>query len=496
MISFIVALILLVGGYFVYGKLVERIFGVDSSRPTPAITKADGIDYVAMPTWRVFLIQFLNIAGLGPIFGAIMGILFGPAAYLWIVFGTIFAGAVHDYLSGMMSLRRDGMSLPEIVGEELGTGVKQVMRVFALLLLILVGAVFVINPADLLAGLTVTYASDASGNLPDWLQQINAVMPIQWWWVAIVFLYYMLAMLLPIDKLIGRLYPVFGFALLFMAVGILVMLFAHADALPELTDGLYNRHPQSTTTPIFPMMFITIACGAISGFHATQSPLMARCLKNERMGRPVFYGAMVTEGIVALIWAAAAVAFTGSFENLAHYLSGSTPAVLVNEISTGWLGAFGGFLALLGVVFAPITSGDTALRSARLIAADFLHFDQSRLRNRIIISLPIFAASFAIMMVDFDVLWRYFAWCNQTLSVFTLWAITVWLARAGKCYWISLIPALFMTVVTITYIFYAPEGFALNHTLSTVIGVSVAVLFAALFVRFLRLQSSKRVMQG
>lgn len=496
MISFIVALILLVGGYFVYGKLVERVFGVDSNRPTPAITKADGIDYIAMPTWRVFLIQFLNIAGLGPIFGAIMGILFGPAAYLWIVFGTIFAGAVHDYLSGMMSLRRDGMSLPEIVGEELGTGVKQVMRVFALLLLILVGAVFVINPADLLAGLTVTYASDASGNLPGWLQQINAVMPIQWWWVAIVFLYYMLAMLLPIDKLIGRLYPVFGFALLFMAVGILVMLFAHADALPELTDGLYNRHPQSATTPIFPMMFITIACGAISGFHATQSPLMARCLKNERMGRPVFYGAMVTEGIVALIWAAAAVAFTGSFENLAHYLSGSTPAVLVNEISTGWLGAFGGFLALLGVVFAPITSGDTALRSARLIAADFLHFDQSRLRNRIIISLPIFAASFAIMMVDFDVLWRYFAWCNQTLSVFTLWAITVWLARAGKCYWISLIPALFMTVVTITYIFYAPEGFALNHTLSTVIGVSVAVLFAALFVRFLRLQSSKRVMQG
>ncbi len=496
MISFIVALILLVGGYFVYGKLVERIFGVDSSRPTPAITKADGIDYVAMPTWRVFLIQFLNIAGLGPIFGAIMGILFGPAAYLWIVFGTIFAGAVHDYLSGMMSLRRDGMSLPEIVGEELGTGVKQVMRAFALLLLILVGAVFVINPADLLAGLTVTYASDASGNLPGWLQQINAVMPIQWWWVAIVFLYYMLAMLLPIDKLIGRLYPIFGFALLFMAVGILVMLFAHADALPELTDGLYNRHPQSATTPIFPMMFITIACGAISGFHATQSPLMARCLKNERMGRPVFYGAMVTEGIVALIWAAAAVAFTGSFENLSHYLSGSTPAVLVNEISTGWLGAFGGFLALLGVVFAPITSGDTALRSARLIAADFLHFDQSRLRNRIIISLPIFAASFAIMMVDFDVLWRYFAWCNQTLSVFTLWAITVWLARAGKCYWISLIPALFMTVVTITYIFYALEGFALNHTLSTVIGVLVAVLFAALFVRFLRLQSSKKVMQG
>ena len=495
MISFVVALILLVGGYFVYGKFVERVFGVDGNRPTPAITKADGIDYIAMPTWRIFLIQFLNIAGLGPIFGAIMGILFGPAAYLWIVFGTIFAGAVHDYLSGMMSLRRDGMSLPEIVGEELGTGVKQGMRVFALLLLILVGAVFVINPADLLAGLTVTYAADASGALPGWLQQIDAVLPIKWWWVAIVFLYYMLAMLLPIDKLIGRLYPLFGFALLFMAVGILVMLFVHADALPELTDGLYNRHPKSETTPIFPMMFITIACGAISGFHATQSPLMARCLKNERMGRPVFYGAMITEGIVALIWAAAAVAFTGSFENLAQYLSGSTPAVLVNDISTGWLGAFGGFLALLGVVFAPITSGDTALRSARLIAADFLHFDQTSLRNRIIISLPIFVASFAIMMVDFDILWRYFAWCNQTLSVFTLWAITVWLARTGKCYWISLIPALFMTVVTVAYIFYAPEGFALGHTLSTVIGVVVAVLFTALFVRFLRLQSAGKMLQ-
>lgn len=494
MISFVIALILLVVGYFVYGKFTERVFGIDSNRPTPAITKADGIDYIAMPTWRVFLIQFLNIAGLGPIFGAIMGILFGPAAYLWIVFGTIFAGAVHDYLSGMMSLRRDGMSLPEIVGEELGTGVKQVMRVFALLLLILVGAVFVINPADLLAGLTVTYTADASGNLPDWLQQVNSILPIQWWWVIIVFVYYMLAMLLPIDKVIGRLYPIFGFALLFMAVGILVMLFFHADALPELSDGLYNRHPKSATTPIFPMMFITIACGAISGFHATQSPLMARCLKNERMGRPVFYGAMVTEGIVALIWAAAAVAFTGSFDNLSQYLDGSTPAVLVNEISTGWLGSLGGLLALLGVIFAPITSGDTALRSARLIAADFLHFDQSSLRNRIIISIPIFAASFAIMMVDFNISWRYFAWCNQTLSVFTLWAITVWLAREGKCYWISLIPALFMTVVTVSYIFYAPEGFAIDYTISVVTGVVVALLFAVLFARFLRLRSNKAML--
>lgn len=497
MVSFLTALVLLVAGYFIYGVCIERIFGIDANRPTPAIAKADGIDYIALPTWRVFLIQFLNIAGLGPIFGAIMGILYGPAAYLWIVLGTIFAGAVHDYMSGMLSLRRGGISLPEIVGQELGTGVKQTMRAFSLLLLILVGAVFVINPADLLSGLTFSYAS-ADGNLPGWLQTLDAVMPVQWWWVAIIFVYYMLATLLPIDKLIGKLYPIFGFALLFMAAGIMVMLFFHADALPELTDGLHNRHPQADAAPIFPMMFITIACGAISGFHATQSPLMARCLKNERMGRPVFYGAMVTEGIVALIWAAAAVAFTGSFDNLAEYLSahGNKPAVLVNEISTGWLGTFGGFLALLGVVFAPITSGDTALRSARLIAADFLRIDQSRLRNRLLVSIPIFALAFAIMLIDFNILWRYFAWCNQTLAVFTLWAVTVWLARERRCYWVTLLPALFMTVVTVSYIMFAPEGFSLGYGLSVGTGLAVAAVFAVMFFRFVRLAGGDKVQGG
>lgn len=486
MISFLVALVALIAGYFVYGKIVERIFGVDATRPTPAVTKTDGVDFIPMPTWRIFLIQFLNIAGLGPIFGAIMGVLYGPAAYLWIVFGTIFAGAVHDYLSGMLSLRRGGVSLPEIIGDELGNSVKQVMRVFSLLLLILVGAVFVINPAELLTGFTLQYAGGDSGVTPAWLQAITNIMPLQWWWVIVVFVYYLLATLLPVDKIIGKLYPIFGFALLFMAVGILVALFFNAESMPEITDGLHNRHPQADVMPIFPMMFISIACGAISGFHATQSPLMARCLKNERLGRPVFYGAMVVEGVVALIWAAAAIAFTGSFEGLADYLAanGSKPAVLVNNISVEWLGAAGGFLALLGVIFAPITSGDTALRSARLIAADFLKFDQAPMRNRLIITIPIFALSFAIMMVDFNILWRYFAWSNQTLSVFTLWALTVWLAREKKCYWVTLLPAIFMTVVSVSYIMFAPEGLSLGYHLSVGIGVTVALLFTALFVRY------------
>lgn len=494
MVSFLIALLALVAGYFIYGVFVERIFGADAERLTPAVVKADGIDYIALPTWRVFLIQFLNIAGLGPIFGAIMGILYGPAAYLWIVLGTIFAGAVHDYMSGMLSLRRGGVSLPEVVGQELGTGVKQVMRVFSLLLLILVGAVFVINPADLLSGLTFSYASGAAGDVPEWLQRLDGVMSVQWWWVVIIFAYYVLATLLPIDRLIGKLYPIFGFALLFMAAGIMIVLFFHADSLPEMTEGLHNRHPQSGSTPIFPMMFITIACGAISGFHATQSPLMARCLKNERLGRPVFYGAMVTEGVVALVWAAAAVAFTGSFDNLADYLAshGNKPAVLVNEISTGWLGALGGFLALLGVVFAPITSGDTALRSARLIAADFLHVDQTGLRNRLLVSIPIFVLAFVVMLVDFNVLWRYFAWCNQTLAVFTLWAVTVWLARDGRCFWVTLIPAFFMTVVTVSYILFAPEGFSLDYGWSVGAGFAAAVVLGVLFVRFVRLRSRDR----
>lgn len=475
MISFVIALFILVAGYFTYGKFVSKVFGQDPGRQTPVHTMADGVDYVALPTWKIFLIQFLNIAGLGPIFGAIMGVMYGPAAFLWIVFGTIFAGAVHDYLSGMLSLRENGASLPEIVGRQLGNGIKNVLRVFALLLMILVGAVFVYNPADLLAMLT-----------PESLDRT--------FWIVLIFAYYMAATLLPVDKLIGKLYPLFGVALLFMAIGIMVMLFFHADTVPEVWDQFYNHKANPEANPIFPMMFVSIACGAISGFHATQSPMMARCLKNERHARPVFYGAMVTEGIVALIWAAAAVAFTGSYDNLQEFLGTGSPAILVNDLSRTWLGTFGGVLAILGVVAAPITSGDTALRSARLIAADFMGIKQKKIMKRLLISLPIFAICFIIMLLPYDALWRYFAWCNQVLSVFTLWAVTVYLAKERRLYVISLLPAIFMTCVTVTYIFFAPEGFGIiaQHLLgvsgayifSIGMGLATAAAFVTLFFRF------------
>lgn len=478
MLSFSIALIVLIAGYFTYGKFVSRVFGQDALRPTPVTRHADGVDFVELPTWKVFLIQFLNIAGLGPIFGAIMGVMFGPAAFLWIVFGTIFAGAVHDYLSGMLSLRNDGASLPEIVGNQLGTGIKNTMRVFSLLLMILVGAVFVYNPADLLAMLT-----------PESLDRM--------FWIVVIFAYYMLATLLPIDKLIGKLYPLFGFALLFMAVGILVALYAHSSAMPEIWSEFYNHKPNPEASPIFPMMFVSIACGAISGFHATQSPMMARCLKNEKHARPVFYGAMVTEGIVALIWAAAAIAFTGGYDGLQDFLGNGSPAILVNSVSKSWLGTVGGILAVLGVIAAPITSGDTALRSARLIAADFMGVKQRKIVNRLMISLPIFAICFVIMLLPYEALWRYFAWCNQVLAVFTLWAVTVYLAKEHKLYLITLIPALFMTAVTVTYIFFAPEGFgaitdslwgiSIAYEWALAIGLGTSALLLMLFVRFLRL---------
>ena len=481
MFSFSVALLILIIGYFLYSKVVERIFGADYSRETPVHSMSDGVDYVPLPSWKIFLIQFLNIAGLGPIFGAIMGVMFGPAAFLWIVFGTIFAGAVHDYLSGMLSLRRGGASLPEIVGHELGSKVKNSMRGFSLLLMILVGAVFVYNPADLLAMLT-----------PESLNRT--------FWVVLIFVYYMCATLLPIDKLIGKLYPVFGLALLFMAVGILVMLYIHGASMPEIWTEFYNHKADSEANPIFPMMFVSIACGAISGFHATQSPMMARCLKTEKHARPIFYGAMAAEGVVALIWAAAAITFTGGYSGLQDFLGNSSPAVLVDTLSRSWLGTFGGILAILGVIAAPITSGDTALRSARLIAADFMNIKQKKITSRLMVSVPLFLVCFIIMLLPYDALWRYFAWCNQVLAVFTLWTLTVYLARKGKIYIITLIPALFMTAVTTTYIFYAPEGlgiitdsllgFRISYELSVAIGLGITAIFAFLFARFLKGQKA------
>ncbi|HRF68149.1 MAG TPA: carbon starvation CstA family protein [Muribaculum sp.] len=466
MTLFLVSLAVLVGGYFIYGLFVERVIGCEPKRVMPCYSKQDGVDYMPLPTWKVFLIQFLNIAGLGPIFGAIMGVMYGPAAFLWIVFGTIFAGAVHDFLSGVISIRRDGASLPEIVGAELGAGVKQLMRVFSLALMVLVGAVFILTPAELIAGMT-----------PGWMDST--------FWIIAIFVYYMLATLLPIDKLIGNIYPVFGLALLFMAVGIMSVLIFGDVAIPDgISDGLYNRSPSAGSMPLFPMMFVSIACGAISGFHATQSPMMARCLKNERLARPVFYGAMVAEGIVALIWAAAAIAFTGGYGELSAFLSehGGT-AGLVHAISIDWLGAFGGVLAILGVVAAPITTGDTALRSARLIAADFMRYQQKTVVRRLVVSVPIFALTFFIMQIDFAILWRYFAWCNQTLAVFTLWAVTVYLARHHKFYWLTMLPALFMTCVCTSYILYAPEGLSFRYDVSIMLSLLTAAAALAWFVK-------------
>ena len=460
MITFASSLLLLLLGYLVYGTIVERVFGADKDRATPCYTKADGVDFIPMASWRVFLIQFLNIAGTGPIFGAIMGILFGPSAYLWIVFGCIFAGATHDYMSGMISLRKGGASLPELVGDELGSTARFFLRVVSVGVLVLVGTVFVTTPASLLATLT-----------PNW-----GAFGTVTFWTILVFLYYILATLLPVDALIGRIYPLFGCALLFMAFGIGISIFTHEGWMPEVFDGLASQHPKGLG--IFPMLCITIACGAISGFHATQSPLMARCIKNERLGRPIFYGSMITEGVVALIWAAAAIKFAGSYQNLADM---GNPATVVGAICKGWLGTAGAVLAVLGVVAAPITSGDTAFRSARLIVADFIHIKQDKLWRRLALSLPLFAISVVLMLVNFDVLWRYFAWFNQSFSCFTLWAVTVWLFHQKKCFWITLIPALFMTMVCSSYIVVAPEGFHFPIPVGLAVGAVFDLVCLGLF---------------
>ena len=449
-------------GYFIYGRYISRMFGVDEKRATPAVTKNDGVDYIEMPTWKIFMIQFLNIAGLGPIFGAIMGAKFGTSSYLWIVLGTIFAGAVHDYLSGMVSLRNAGASLPQIVGKYLGKKTERVMIIFTLLLMVLVVAVFVLQPAQLIAGMTPT--------------NLNV-----YFWVIVIFAYYLIATILPIDKVIGNVYPLFGAALMFMAIGILVVLFIKQPELPEIWNGFGTKYESG---PIFPMMFISIACGAISGFHATQSPLMARCLKNERHGRPVFYGAMVVEGIVALIWAAAATTF------FQEHGSNFTAAQVVDFLCKDWLGALGGILAILGVIAAPITSGDTAMRSARLILADMLHMEQKSIYKRLLLCVPLFVASLGLLVFSivnangFTIIWRYFSWCNQTLSVFTLWALTVYLVLEKKNYFVTLLPALFMTCVVTTYICIAPEGFQINPTVSYVIGGVVTLVAMFIFARW------------
>ena len=477
MISFALSLMALVLGYFLYGRFVERVFGPDD-RETPAVAKADGVDFMVLPSWKIFMIQFLNIAGTGPIFGAIMGAKFGPAAYLWIVLGCIFAGATHDYLSGMLSIRHGGANQPEIIGRYLGQTTKQVMLVFSVFLLMMVGAVFVFSPAKIL------------GDMWEPAAVVESLGKYQFW-IIIIFVYYIIATMLPIDKIIGKIYPLFAFSLLFMAAALLLMLFVKWPDIPEVWEGL--SVPALTPKSIFPCLFITIACGAISGFHATQSPLMARCMKSEKMGRPIFYGAMITEGVVALIWATVAMYFFYNSPTPGYVIiSGGAEAVgdapsIVNLICNDWLGIFGGILALLGVVAAPVTSGDTALRSARLIIADFLKIEQRTIRRRLMVCIPLFAAVIALLvwqMSDkegFGIIWNWFGWSNQTLSVFMLWAVTVYLVRQKKPYVITLIPALFMTVVCTTFLL-SEQVFSLDTTWKWAIAGSALAVSASWFV--------------
>ncbi|MBR6002009.1 MAG: carbon starvation protein A [Bacteroidales bacterium] len=485
MFSFIISLLALVAGYFFYGAVVERIFGPDPSRPTPAASKADGVDFIKLPSWKVFMIQFLNIAGTGPIFGAIMGAKFGPASYLWIVLGCIFAGAVHDFLVGMLSVRNGGAGLPELVGKYLGKGTRAAVLVFSVVLLLLVGTVFVYSPALILGDI----AGDGSR---------GAIMI----WVGAIFLYYIVATLLPIDKLIGKIYPLFAFALLFMAMALMVGLFIKWPSIPEFWDGLYNRGPEVglKDQPIFPCLFITIACGAISGFHATQSPLMARCINSEKHGRPIFYGAMITEGLVALVWAAVSsyFFFDGGAVECGSDLSAAAPTV-VTKVSESWLGIAGGILAILGVVAAPITSGDTAFRSSRLIIADFLKVGQKKIAKRLIIAIPMFLAASLLLWFNvakedgFNIIWRYFGWANQTLAVFALWTATAWLSREkkGAGYLIAFLPACFMTAVCVAYILTAKIGFNLPTAWNLPIGAATfAVSFATFYI--LRAAASRK----
>ncbi len=475
MITFVIALGLLIAGYFVYGAVVEKLFGIDGNAETPAVKFNDGVDFVPMPAWRIFMIQFLNIAGLGPIFGAIMGAMYGASAFLWIVFGCIFAGAVHDFFSGMLSIRHDGASIPEVVGQYLGNGVKQFMRGFSVILLLLVGVVFILGPAGILSTLA------ESNSWPALLQNKTL-------WLVVILVYYIAATMLPVDKVIGKIYPVFGAALLIMAFGLLISLFKNNAPIPELSlETVRNMHSKADSQPLFPMLFITIACGAISGFHSTQSPMMARCMKSEKLGRRIFYGAMIAEGIVALIWAAAAMSFWGGIQELNDTiptLAGNKAATAVNLICNTWLGKIGGILAILGVIACPITSGDTAFRSCRLIVADFTKLDQKPISKRLLVSVPLFVIALVVTKLDFGIIWRYFGFSNQALSVIVLWAAAVYMAKNKKNYWIVLLPAAFMTAVCSTYILLAPEGLKLAPIIAYPSGLILTAALTALF--FLR----------
>ncbi|MDZ7316837.1 MAG: carbon starvation protein A [candidate division KSB1 bacterium] len=458
MALFALAVGLLVLGYFSYGRLVERLFGVEPNRATPALTRTDGVDYVPMPTWKVFLIQLLDIAGIGPIFGPIMGALYGPAALLWIVLGSILAGGVHDFFSGMMSIRFDGENLPTLVGRTIGSKMRLLMLIFSLLLLILVGVVFVLSPAAVLASLFGVNQSLL---------------------VVTIFVYYFLATILPIDKIIGRLYPLFGGLLLFMTVGVLTAMIAKKPLLPDLS--LHHPHPENL--PLWPLLFITLSCGAVSGFHSTQSPLMSRCLTNERYGRLVFYGAMLAEGVIALVWATVGLSLYEP-NALAAKINSGTASVVVNETCRSLLGSFGGALAILGVVVLPITSGDTAFRSARLIISEFIHLPQKTAPKRLAIAIPVFLVGILLSRINFSVIWRYFGWSNQMLATLVLWSAAFYLQKQNKPHWIASLPAAFLSAVTLTFIFYSPLGLHLDYRLSSALGLGGACLLLLLRIAF------------
>ena len=470
MLTFIISIGLLIVAYFTYGKFVERFFGASSAIATPVKRLADGVDYHELKPWRIFVIQFLNIAGLGPIFGAILGAAYGPMAYVWIVIGCIFMGATHDYFSGMLSIRHDGTSLPDIVGKYLGNNVRKFMTFFTGFLLLAVGVSFVNGPADLLGNLT------------------NMSMTP---WLYVIFAYYILATLLPIDKIIGKIYPFMGMALIFMAVAVGGYLIYGGLSgqlyLEELTfDTLKNMHADPANNILFPMLFIVVSCGAISGFHATQSPMMARCMTDEKYGRPIFYGAMISEGIVAMIWATAAMAYFGGAEGLnTAATAGKTPAIIVDAICNSWLGRLGAIIAIIGVVVCPITSGDTAFRSMRLIIADALKFNQKPIKNRLIVSIPIFIIAYLLCNVDFSTIWKYVGIGNQVLATITLWTAATYLAKKGKAHWMMSIPATFLSIVCTTYFLIAPYkvgGLYLSPSISCPIGAIVGIGLFVLFI--------------
>lgn len=475
MITFLTCLGLLIASYFTYARYLERQFGADPKAAVPSETLRDGVDYLPLPAWKAFLIQLLNIAGLGPIFGAILGAVFGPVAFLWITFGSIFIGAVQDYASGMISLKEGGVSFPEIVGKYMGQSVRQVMRGFTLFLMILVGAVFMVGPAGILEGFTGLSQSV---------------------WVWIILAYYLLATLLPIDKIIGRFYPIFGIALFAMALGILGVLLFGPYEVPNLSTASFDNFGANPRgVPIIPTLFITIACGAVSGFHATQSPMMARCVTNERQGKPVFFGAMISEGVIALIWAAIGMAFWGGTEGLSKALAdfGDNAAGAVDLITHTTLGRVGAALALLGVVVAPITSGDTAFRCARLIAADFLHVEQKQLLKRLYISVPIFLVGVTISLLPFGVIWKYFAWANQVLAAICLWTVAVYLAVQRRQWMLAFLPATFMTFIVSFYILIAPEGLQIPYYTGLTIGSIVTAGITGAMAWYVRLAWQRRI---